>query len=287
MAKAEGPYSGRFAALATMHGKEGVIAPLLRQRLGLRIFVPTAIDTDALGTFTGEIARPGDMLETAVQKARLGMKAMPARIGIASEGSYGPHPHIPLIPGGLELMVLVDDDRGIVVTETLVEDRPCFEHCTARPGDDIAAFLARIGFPAQAVTVRANEAGKVPEIAKGIRDKRKLANAISLGASKSADGLALVQTDMRAHMNPTRMATIEKLADRFSTRLARLCPACDLPGFGRIGAGPGLACKWCGGTTIVTSGELMGCVECDHRKFKPRGDGLLEADPCHCPRCNP
>jgi hypothetical protein len=42
-------------------------------------------------------------------------------IGIASEGSYGPHPHVPLMARGIGLMVLVDDTRGIVASEVMVE----------------------------------------------------------------------------------------------------------------------------------------------------------------------
>ena len=49
-----------------MHGKERVIAPVLFERLGLRVEVAKGIDTDQLGTFAGEIPRVGTMLEVAV-----------------------------------------------------------------------------------------------------------------------------------------------------------------------------------------------------------------------------
>ena len=68
-------FSGRRAALATMHGKEAAIAPAFRDRLGLVLETPQVIDTDALGTFTGEIPRVGSMRKTAIAKARLGMAA--------------------------------------------------------------------------------------------------------------------------------------------------------------------------------------------------------------------
>ena len=38
-------------------------------------------------------------------------------LGLASEGSYGPHPVVPFVPSGLELLVLVDE--GIVVAVTV------------------------------------------------------------------------------------------------------------------------------------------------------------------------
>ena len=90
-------YHNRRAVLTTMHGKEVVISPAFQKRLGLRVETPTGLDTDALGTFTGEIARIGTIRETSIAKARLWMTTMGISIGIASEGSYGPHPHIPFI----------------------------------------------------------------------------------------------------------------------------------------------------------------------------------------------
>ena len=33
--------------------------------------------------------------------------------------------------------------------------------------------------------------------------------------------------------------------------------------------------------------EQLGCVSCDHTQLKPRRDGLISADPRHCPYCNP
>jgi hypothetical protein len=96
-----GPYAGERAVIATMHGKEAAVAPVLLARLGLVVTTAANLDTDALGTFTGEIPRAGTIREAAISKARLGMTATGLPIGIASEGSYGPHPNIPFIPGGV------------------------------------------------------------------------------------------------------------------------------------------------------------------------------------------
>ena len=70
----------------------------------------------------------GTITETALAKARLGMAAASATIGIASEGSYGPHPHMPFVAAGIEVMVLIDDERGIVVREQLIDEAPMFDH---------------------------------------------------------------------------------------------------------------------------------------------------------------
>lgn len=282
------PYACRHAVLATMHGKEEAIAPVLRDRLGLIVSSAPDIDTDAPGTFTGEIPRAGTIREAAIAKARLGMKATGLPIGLASEGSYGPHSQIPFVPGGVELMVLVDDMRGIVVSEHLIEDAPVFGHGYVVAGDDVTPILDRLGFPAHALIVKPAESeGGAGNIHKGLRDRTALELAVMSAKAQSDDGRALIQTDMRAHMNPTRMATLGRLASALAERLSALCPACRTPGYGQVDVEIGLPCEWCGTPSLMVRHRVFGCVACPHRENRPRGDGLTKADPGHCPLCNP
>ncbi len=283
-----GPYAGCRAVLATMHGKEAAVAPVLLDRLGLVVTTAPNLDTDALGTFTGEIPRASTIRETAIAKARLGMAASGLPIGIASEGSYGPHPSIPFIPGGVELMVLVDAARDIVVAEHLIEDEPKFGHIFAMSTDDVTTFLDRIGFPDHALIVKAADLdGEIGPIHKGLRTKDNLAAAITQCAAHSRDGRALIQTDMRAHMNPTRMDSLRRLASTFARRLATLCPACSIPGYGQVDVEAGLPCEDCGAPSVMVRHQVFGCVTCEHREKRLRPDGRTHADPGHCLRCNP
>ncbi len=273
--------------LATMHDKEAAIAPVLKRQLGVETLVPEDLDTDMLGTFSGEIERQGTMGEVAIAKARMGMAAAGLKLGLASEGSYGPHPQIPFLAAGMELLVLVDDERGLTVSESLIDETPCFDHTTAGPDDDTAPFLDRIGFPRHAVIVGPNGAATEGPFTKGIRERSVLSGAVAAAARASCDGLALVQTDMRAHMNPTRMTTLGRLARLLCDRLASLCPACAAPGFGLIEVEKGLPCRWCGGPSVMVHHQIFGCVACDNRERHPRSDGLTHADPGHCHICNP
>ena len=93
--------------LATQHGKLRALAPPLARRLGL-IVEPAAIDTDAFGTFTGTTARTGTAAEAALAKARAGMAAAGLDLGLASEGSFGPHPWLPFGAGGVETLAFID-----------------------------------------------------------------------------------------------------------------------------------------------------------------------------------
>ena len=283
-----GRYHGQRAALATMHGKEVVIARAFGDGLGLFVDTIRGIDTDALGTFTGEVPRTGTMRETAIAKARLGMKASGLPIGLASEGSYGPHPQIPFVPGGVELMVLVDDVLGIIVSEHLIDDAPAYDHAIATDAHELAALLDRIGFPDHAVIVKPNqpESGSHP-IHKGLRSHQALAGSMAECSAHSRDGRAFVQTDMRAHMNRTRMEVIGRLAQRLCKRLATSCPACGVPGFGQVDVETGLPCEWCGGPSHMVRYRIYGCVACHDREKRPRADGRSHADPGQCPECNP
>ncbi len=110
---------------------------------------------------------------------------------------------------------------------------------------------------------------------------------MAVAVDRSPVGLAWLETDMRAHCNPIRMATIRRLAFRLVRRVATTCPACDAPGWGLVGTRVGLPCRACGLATELVHFEDFGCVACSHRQLRPRRDRLKAADPAHCPYCNP
>lgn len=265
-------------ALGTMHGKEAVITPPFA-RLGITVR-RADIDTDRFGTFAGDIPRAGTMLEAARAKARAAAQATGLRIGLASEGSYGPHPLIPLLPFGQELLLWLDTKTEHEIVETLTDPTPSYDHATLRDQAEAEAFLSRISFPKTAVIVQT--APSAAPLAKGVTDRARFDAA--LVAALGTTGSAFVQTDMRADMNPRRMAVIGDLAERFAMRLATTCPACAAPGFGRLRALPGLRCGDCGSETALIAADILGCTACVHETARPRAG---EADPAHCPHCNP
>lgn len=270
-------YGGLTAALATRHGKERVIAPAFAAITGLAVHVPHDIDTDALGTFTGEVPRPGTMRDAARMKARLGMTASGLPFGIASEGSFGPHPIAPFLAIGREVMIFIDDMHGIEVVEEAASEITNFAALDLGPDADVEGFLMRIGFPQHAVVLRSGEA-----VIKGI-DSRERLQALLLNAGSGGR----LETDMRAHVNPTRMAEIGKLAMGLATRMATICPACAAPGFGLVRTEAGLPCAECGTPTPLLRGHVDGCALCNHQILRPRNDGRTAASPAECPECNP
>lgn len=297
-------YRGQRLALGTMHAKERAIAPPFARVLAAEIVVPEGLDTDAFGTFMGDVERVGTMLDAARAKARLAMQRTGLCRGIASEGSYGAHPLIPLIPGGSELVLFIDDERGIEVKYSFVVPRTNYDSHVCSGDDDIAPVLQRWGFPRHAITVRPHQVSRaggegagldrgagvmpapVPRF-KGLRARCEIDDAVRLCAAASADGKACLVPDMRAHVNPTRMAMIRVAATRLARRIASLCPACQSPGFGVADLQRGLPCAACGAATPLATAEIHRCVACSYATARPLRRLVIAADPRHCPLCNP
>ena len=284
-------YQDRSLVLASRHGKERAMARPFRRGLGLELVVADQIDTDHFGTFTGERPRPADALTTCRLKAEAALDATGASLGVASEGSFGPHPSIPFLPLAIEWMTFVDRRRDLVISERLEGPPTNFSHTVIAADADPGSWLERIGFPAHAVIVRPHRGDPCPSdpsaIVRGLHCPQALAQAIRGAAALSVDGLALLQTDMRAHCNPTRMASIRRLAFALVRRIRTPCPSCESPGWGLVDRVVGLPCEGCGRPSELLAAQVLGCVACKHRHQVPRPDGLSWADPGSCSFCNP
>ncbi|WP_143712024.1 DUF6671 family protein [Acidimicrobium ferrooxidans] len=244
------------------------------------------VDTDVLGTFTGDIPRPGPALDTAIAKARLGMRAAGRSLGLASEGSIGPDPALPFVHADREIVVLVDDEHGIVVWESHASWDIVAASTTVRPDDDLEPFLREAHFPEHQVIVRPNH-GVLHPIYKGIASLDHLTSAIAECARAATDGLARVETDLRANACPSRRSAIAAAAQRLADRIAARCPGCGAPGWGRVDVLVGIPCAWCGTEVPTPRAEIDGCVACDCRQMRPLVAAEHRADPSECPVCNP
>ena len=281
------PYAGAVIALATLHGKAEALAPAFAA-IGARLVTAEGVDTDALGTFSGEIERELPPLDTAIAKARLGMAATGLPLGLATEGSFGPDPMIGFLPLHREIAVLVDDTRGLVIAESLDSHQVRHGGCPLKVWDALdQTRLDHFGFPDHALIVRSEPFAAGGTIHKGLRERAALDAAIEACRRTSPGGQVWVETDMRAHMNPTRMQRIALLAERLVARAGTGCPQCRAPGFGRTGVQPGLPCADCGAPTAATLSEVASCRACGFHDVRARADGLTEADPAQCDLCNP
>lgn len=278
------PYRGACIALLTQHGKEQVLAPLFVSELGARLEVARGFDTDTLGTFTREVAREGTQIEAARRKAEIAIDRTGAKVGLGSEGAFVPGP-FGLGSWNIEVLVLVDRVRGIeVIGRAGAAGRHL--HGTVASRGQLHEFAARAGFPEHGLVLRPNDE-RDPRFVKGIRTPEALDAAFDEVRRAADGGAVFVESELRAHLNPTRMATIAAAGRDLVARLGSACPACGLPGFGAVGQVPGLPCRDCGAPTRHPLAEEFGCVRCEHREERAPADGPADADPAVCDYCNP
>lgn len=279
--------SGENIVLATKHSKERAISPPFRKKLGLRVVVPDEIDTDTLGTFTGEVERRGTMLETAFAKARLGMDLTGFKLGMASEGSFGPHPLLPFAVANHEVLAFIDDQNGFQIFEQILSEKTNFAHAKVSSFHELDKFLQKAKFPSHAVVVRPNLNKETKFIYKGLQSVEQLKDTVNHCRKISDDNFALVETDMRAHLNPTRMQILRRLAVKLARRLRSTCAKCQTPGFGLVDVERGLKCAICGLPTLMVKAEIHACAKCDYQEERLRRNQPTTADPTYCQFCNP
>lgn len=276
------------AWLVTRHGKAAAFAPILKSELGLNLRTIDSVDTDAFGAFSREVERSGTALDAARAKIAAGAAAAPwARILLASEGSFGPHPQIPFLTLGVEWVLLSDRETGLEITGRDAGPETNFAHrCVSSEAEGLE-FAAACGFPGHGVIVLGvADMAPAPGVftCKTAHTPQDLRIAIS--EAIRASGSAWIETDMRAHRNPTRMGAIGRAVRDLARRLQSACPECERPGFDVIRRTPGLPCADCGAPTRRPLNLILGCEACGFESERPAPNGPW-ADPGGCDSCNP
>jgi hypothetical protein len=277
-------YCGQRVALLTQHGKERVIAPVLDAALDCRVKRVGGFDTDTLGSFTRDIPRAGTQLEAARRKARIGMELSSLPLGLASEGAFGPDPMTGMFAWNVELLVFIDDERGIEVTG-MAQQATRFAHLLTDDWEQAGQFVRQAGFPEHGLVVRPQSQDD-PRIEKGFATWAALEAAFLRARGQAENGRVFLENDVRAHAHPTRRDVIRLAAVNLAARLNSLCPACGAPGFWTVERVAGLPCADCGAPTREIRADIYGCLKCEHRETRARV-GVAVADPGRCDSCNP
>ncbi|MDG5746602.1 hypothetical protein P8Q88_00260 [Qipengyuania sp. XHP0207] len=279
--------AGKCAVLASMHGKEQVIRPLLEGGLGLDMVLPDRFDTDQFGTFSREIARSGSQLDAARAKIAAAFDHEPgAKVAIASEGSFVPHPSIPFMPLNREIVVMRDRETDLELIGHHADLSTNFAHEVMETTPAATRFAERIGFPAHGVIVIGMRDGKPsPEtyLCKVVRTMAELSESVD--EALVLGGVAHIETDMRAYRNPTRMRAIKRAMIDLVRIYPSPCPECARPGFTVTERLTGLPCACCGEPTLALRAEVSVCAGCGHRIEE--AVEAATADPGQCPACNP
>ena len=277
-------FKGRKLVIATKHHKERVIAPLLEDAIGVSCFVPEHFDTDTLGTFSGEIKRLDDPLRTARKKCLEAMALTNCDLGVASEGSFGPHPSLPFASGDDEFLIFIDKKNNLEIVARELSLDTNFNGQAVKSEAELLAFAEHVKFPSHALIVKPNKTSKA-DIIKDITSIEILKSAFQKTVVKYQS--VYIETDMRAMYNPTRMAVIKKTAQRLISLIASTCPECDTPGFSAKTANKGLPCSLCGYPTDSTLSVIYKCQKCHFEKEEFHPNGKSTEDPMFCNYCNP
>lgn len=275
-------FTGRKVVIATMHGKEKVIGPLLAKHFGAETFVPSNFNTDVCGTFTREINRHGDQKEAARKKAEMAMDISSLDLAIASEGSFYPHPSMPFLSSNAELILLVDKKNGIEVEGFASSLETNHDQEEVSSLEEVISFVKKIGFPEHGIIVRKSKSGG--KIEKEIKSMEELEEK----AKKLLGGLFVksiyLETDMRAHRNPTRMKVIGEAVVDLIKNIESACPSCGMIGFCKSVLGHNLTCRTCSRVTDIPGSFFYSCQRCDHKEERCERDFAKEEE---CAYCNP
>jgi hypothetical protein len=278
-------FQNKLLSIATMHSKEKVIGPLLSKNLGLTVTSPDFLNTDIFGTFTREKKRKGTPLETAIIKASSVFKDKDVDLGVSSEGSFTTHPAMPQVSLSEELVVLIDKERSMLIYGSYASSNVGLQ------GEyvyDIAGALElakKYNFPSHGVILRKSKNSKYG-LFKDIKTEDELIEICRNKFKSPFTRKLFLETDMRAHRNPTRMINIEKATNSLVEKAKIFCPKCNIPGFGTYSYTLGLECKICNKPTKVEKYRINGCKSCNHSTEIEIEPGN-KADPLYCEFCNP
>jgi hypothetical protein len=271
-------FEGRQVVVATMHGKEKLFLPTF-ELLGLSFVLSENLNTDQFGSFSGEIPRIDEPIETLRKKCKHAQEITGIDLVVASEGSFGPHPFIPFVPANEELVMLKDykNDVEVVVKELSTETN--FDSQIVENLDELFSFASKVGFPSHFVILKNDR-----RIVKGISDL-ELLRKIFLEFQAHDNSEISVETDMRAMSNPTRMKIIGQAVKKMEIALLSVCPSCSWPNFTVKRFVPGLPCGLCQMPTDSVRAEIVQCDHCGVMEERPT-DKKIE-DPTYCNYCNP
>ncbi|MBL8954694.1 MAG: hypothetical protein JNK82_28210 [Myxococcaceae bacterium] len=274
-------YEGVKVALLTQHGKELAVGPPLAAAFRAKVVRVTGFDTDLLGTFTRETPRPGTALQAARAKARVGLALSGLDFAIGSEGQFGPDP-LGFSSWDEELLVFLDARRGLEVTAR-ASGPARRTHGEVQTLPELLALARVAGFPSHGLVLRPDGPDGAP-VTKAVTGEAQLRAEFARARRASRAGVVFAESELRAHLNPTRMGVIARAAEALVARLSVPCPGCGSPGFGLVEQVSGLPCRSCRAPTRAPRAERHGCPACAYTHVR-EVPGF--AEPRHCDACNP
>jgi hypothetical protein len=252
-------FDGRRLVIATKHGKEEVLSPILERELGVHCITLPTFDSDLFGTFSGEVERLDDAMLTARLKCEKAMEMAQCDLAIASEGSFGSHPSFFFLPADDELILLLDKKQDASFSSRELSIDTNFNAAEISTFDELIDFAKRSKFPTHGLILRKSKTS-YENIIKGITDWPVLKASFEKLIKDSSS--LFVETDMRAMYNPSRMKVIALAAEKLIETLKSTCPSCHFPGFSVVKMKEGLLCELCQFPTRSIISHIYTCQKC-------------------------
>jgi hypothetical protein len=277
-------FKGKKLQIVSRHEKHRYIAPPLVAATGMIVESFTEIDTDLLGTFSGEVERTMAPLDCAREKCRQAAAYFSEGYLLASEGSFGPHPAFGLLSAGEEWLLFYDiaEKKEIIVRDVTLDI--CFRGERLTEETVCLSFLEQVGFPRQKVIVKSSQQ-QPAVIIKNLDQTAEVIQAMQDLIAQYGD--CFIETDMRAMNNPARQIHLLQLGTRLAEKLCSICEQCGWYGFSVTRVERGLPCSWCGSQTDGVLYEVCSCAQCGFEKEKYFPKGKQQEDPQFCNQCNP
>ncbi len=271
-------------AFLTKHKKELLISPILEPFLGVKVLPVDGFDTDTLGSFTRDVKRVDNQLETARKKARIGMELGKTRMGIGSEGSFTMDPYFGYLSWNTEMVVFIDDVHDLEIVG-LAEGPAKVLQTIGQSYKEIEKIATNFGFPDYHMILRPDTDDN-PNILKNISTLEQLEDGVRQCLQISRDGVVHIENDLRSYACPSRQEMIKLATINLLLKMYSLCPQCNRPGYWVTEVKNGLPCVHCHFPTSLVKSQIFSCQKCGFSKEIERTD-IEFADQENCGYCNP
>ena len=172
------PWAGQTIYLPTLHGKGPTLTSVLAPTLGITQVQEVPVDTDKLGTFCGAVDRPNGPLFALATKIAAAKEMVPkGRLFMASEGSFRPHPTVPLQMVNLEWLKFADLDTGFECTVQSMTTTMENHERRVTHVDELHEAIKPYRLPEHAVMVGLPGAPGV--LFKGLSSREQIADAVA------------------------------------------------------------------------------------------------------------
>ena len=277
------------AAIATLHHKEWYITASLHAKLQWQVVPYSEFDTDALGTFSGEIERTLTPLDCATEKARQALAVDGASIGLGNEGSFSADPYL-LCTINQELLVAVDEQGQLLATGQYtapinIDIVECSPSDWQTNPTIVETFIQAIPTDQAVILVAKDEQQQIIEVHKPLYEQSAIRAALDHSSSNPTVRLLELTYDLRALHCPQRQIHIARAAEDLARRLSHHCPKCGTVDFVADHKVAGLPCELCGAPTTLPKAVVARCKQCGHKETTAVMQTIASA--VHCSLCNP